>query len=435
MLRREKLGFAEGLFVFACVTALFGYGVVVGRYQVFPFSALQFARTSLVQVFEERESLLSTRPTEFLNPIRYPGNGVTRYDRHRAAPGLTLITSFFEGGPQIRLVRADGSVVRRWPVRFYDLFPRPDHIRPEASVPQTNWNAEIHGALALPDGSVVFNFSYFGTAKLDRCGRVQWTLPHMTHHAVSSAADGTLLIPSSRYVPESSRFPSLHPPYREDTVLRVSQSGQVLSEISIPDVLYRNNYQGVLFQRGATGDLTHVNDVEELSPDLAGRFPMFAPGDLMVSMRFGSKILVMDRKGLRMKWYQSGPWRGQHDPDFLPNGKILVYNNNADGTETGSIFGGGNIMEVDPVSREVTFRYGTADGQRMYAPEQGSHQELPGGNLLIVESRTGRAFEVEPDGAIVWEFINRYDDTAVATITGATRHPEDYFAVSDWSCG
>jgi hypothetical protein len=434
MLNVRKLRLAEVLFALSCVLVVFTYGVVVGHYEAFPFSALEFARDSFVQVVQERETLLGTRPTEFLYPIRYPGNGVTINRGDRVAPGLTLIYGFFDGGNEIRLIRNDGSIVNRWPVRYYDLFPQTDFIKPETIIPRTNWNAAIHGALPLPDGSIVFNFNYLGTAKLDRCGHTQWTLPRMTHHAVSRASDGTLLIPSSYHVASNGKYPNLHAPYTEDTILRVTESGEVLSETSILEVLFKNRYQGVLFRGRATGDLTHINDVEELRPELADRFPMFVPGDLMVSMRMGSKLAVIDPKTLRMKWYQAGPWLGQHDPDFLENGKILIYNNNDDGTENGTLFGGGNIIELDPATRDVVFRYGSKPGQPLYAPSSGKHQQLPGGSVLVTEAKAGRVFEVDGNGNIVWEFVNRYDDTAAALITEATRYPADYFTVSDWTC-
>jgi hypothetical protein len=35
---------------------------------------------------------------------------------------------------------------------------------------------------------------------------------------------------------------------------------------------------------------------------------------------------------------------------------------------------------------------------------------------------------------VVWEFVNRYDDADAALMTGATRYPEDYFTVDDWTC-
>jgi hypothetical protein len=423
----------ERLFALSLALLVFGYGFAVGQYELFPFSVIQFGWSSLRQVFSERGTLLGTRPAEFLEPARYRGDGVTVLRSGEAVPGLTMLAGFFDGGNQIRMVRLDGSVVHKWPVAYFDEFSSTDHIQPADQAPKTNWNAAVHGSLALPDGSIVFNFTYKGTVKLDRCGKTQWTIARMTHHSVNRSADGTFWIPSSRYIASTTTFPNLRPPFVEDTILKVSERGEILTEISIEETLFKNNLQGMLLWKRGTGDITHVNDVEELTPELAPHFPMFAAGDLLVSMRMQHMIFVMDPKTLAVKWTQIGPWIGQHDPDFLDSGRILVFNNNDDG-KGGSAYGGSNIMEVDPATHQVTYRYGTLPDQRMFTHERGKHQELSGGHILITEANPGRAFEVDAAGKTVWEFVNRYDDKDAALITEATRYPEDYFKVSDWGC-
>ena len=423
----------ELAFLLSTVLVIFGSGIVVARLEVFPYPILEAGWNSLRQVVSEREMLMGTRPTEFLEPARYAGDGVTKWSAAEAAPGLTLLTGFFEGGNQLRLVRNDGTVVRKWSVSYQQLFPSSAHIQPQEEVPRSDWNAGVHGATILPDGSIIFHFTYKGSARLDRCGTTQWTLPQMTHHSVERAADGSFWVPNSHYVTEGSPFPFLHMPYVEDTLAKVSGSGEVIMEISVEEVLFKNNLQGVLHWKRGTGDMTHVNDVEELSPEMATHFPMFAAGDLLVSMRMQHMIFVMDPTTLAVKWYQAGPWLGQHDPDFLPSGRILVFNNNDDG-KGGSWNGGSNIMEVDPKTHAVWYRYGVRPDQRMFTHERGKHQPLDGEHILITEANAGRAFEVDKDGRIVWEFVNRYDDKDAALLTEATRYPESYFTVSDWSC-
>ena len=48
--------------------------------------------------------------------------------------------------------------------------------------------------------------------------------------------------------------------------------------------------------------------------------------------------------------------------------------------------------------------------------------------------QSGRAFEVNREGHVVWEFINRYNDHEVAIVTQAIRYPEHYFTVDQWAC-
>ena len=220
------MDFAKILFFGASALLIFCYGVAVGTFEIFPYRPLRFVADSVKQVYEERSNLARTRPVHFLNRAAYAGEGLTRGPSERTVPGLTLVSGFFTDSSEIRLLRLDGSIVRRWPAKFFDFFPDPQHIHPATRIPATNWNTDIHGVLALPDGSVVFNFEFGGTVKLDRCGAVVWTLPEMTHHSIERSADGGFWIPSRRYAETESPFPPIPAPHYEDTLLKVSADGK-----------------------------------------------------------------------------------------------------------------------------------------------------------------------------------------------------------------
>ncbi|MCI0554050.1 MAG: arylsulfotransferase family protein, partial [Anaerolineae bacterium] len=203
-------------------------------------------------------------------------------------------------------------------------------------------------------------------------------------------------------------------------------------------LLFSNGLAGISVTAGSDKSITHLNDVEELSSAMADRFPQFAAGDLLLSMRDLNLIMIIDPLTRTVKWHHTGPWIGQHDPDFEANGKISVFNNNNDGTKTGSILGGSNIIEIDPVNGQTTLKYGSRPTQKMFSNFRSKHQNLfdVGGNpsILITESEAGRVLEVNHKGDIVWEFINRYDDNEIAIMNEAIRYPEDYFAVREWTC-
>lgn len=414
----------------------FVVGLMVGRHRLFPNAHIEFAVAAAGQVYAERSMLLGLRPTASLYEARYDGTGVTvRADR--ATPGLTLLAGWFDDSPALRLIALDGRVVNQWSLRYSDYFPEPSHIVPASEIPRSDWHVEVHGAWLLSDGSAILNFEHKGTVRLSRCGALEWALPRMTHHAVSAAADGSLWIPAATHV-SRGRHPHLSAPYYEDTLLKVSAGGRVVAELSVLDILFRNNLQGVLTwpRRASDGpeDLTHVNDVEELGPERASRFPMFAAGDLLVSMRAPHMVFVVDPETLAVKWYQSGPWLAQHDPEFLDDGWIRVFNNNNDGTGTGTKYGGSNLLDIDPTSRAIRYHYGREPGQSFFTGTRGKQQTL-GRHVLVTEANAGRAFEIDDAGRIVWEFVNRYDETHTALLTQAHRYPEHYFTVTDWSCG
>ncbi len=436
----KNLDISRVLFLFAIALLSFVYGLAVARYHVFPYSVLKFAEESFREVFAERGMLTGTRPTAHLFKARHEGKGVTHFDKHQAFPGLTLLSGFFDDGLELRLVRLDGSLVNRWPARFHDLIRDTAHIQPQDRIPRTDWNTSLLGAMAFPDGSILFNLEAGGLVKLDRCGAVQWTLRSMVHHSIEQAEDGGFWVPSIRYVGRDSPFPLLTPPYKEETLMKVSPDGKVLQEISVLRLIFDNNLHALLFANGRDGvkfdtpDLTHLNDVEELKGPIADQFPLFSAGDLLVSLRNLNLIMVVDPSTQKVKWHQTGPWLDQHDPDFKANGKISVFSNNNDGTRTGSAMGGSTVIEVDPVTRETSIRYGALPHQKFFTKYRGQHQHLDNGNLLISDSEGGRAFEVNPEGNLVWQMINRFDEDEVAMVNDVVRYPAGYFTVKDWAC-
>lgn len=436
----KKDSLAKFAFISSGTLMAFAFGVAVGFYEMFPFTAVKFGVDSVQEVWHEKETLSKIRPEHFLAPARFDGEGVTRINEELLGPGLTLLSGFFEDSNELRLVRADGTVVNRWSVSFSELFSNPDHIRPSPNVPATDWNVDLHGALAFPDGSVVFNFEYAGLVKLDRCGEVEWTVPRMTHHSVELSSDGGFWVGGRRYVESSSQFPPIVAPYLEDTIVKVSAEGEVLQEISLPGLLFKNGLQSLLLANGnfdvSTRDkeeIVHLNDIEELPKELEGHFSQFTAGDLLISTRNFNLIMVVEPRTETIKWRQTGPWIRQHDPDFTRSGRISVFNNNTDG-DGGAVFGGSSIIEIDPGDRSFSVVYGEGPDQEFYTEVRGRHQPLDNGNMLIAEYGAGRVIEVTGDGQIVWEYINRYDEDEIAHINDAIRYPEGYFSVETWSC-
>jgi hypothetical protein len=88
------------------------------------------------------------------------------------------------------------------------------------------------------------------------------------------------------------------------------------------------------------------------------------------------------------------------------------------------------VVEFDPFTQHVLWEYRGNEQRPFYSRVGGSCQRLPGGNTLITESTAGRAFEVTPQGEIVWEFLSPHrvgdNDELVATLFDLVRLPENY---------
>jgi hypothetical protein len=66
------------------------------------------------------------------------------------------------------------------------------------------------------------------------------------------------------------------------------------------------------------------------------------------------------------------------------------------------------IVEVDPKTSEVAWRYTGSPEQQFFSGHISGAERLPDGHVLITEGTSGRLFEVTRKGEVVWEWISPF---------------------------
>lgn len=435
---------AKFVFFLSLVILLIGggyiYGAVSYRYGLFPTLEFRALKRSISSgEFFKGPGIFHLQPT------RGQGSGVT-INKLPDDGASVLMTGFFDNENQIRLINRDGTILNKWSLEYFKHFPN------AASRPcnrDSNLHVDTHGVHLTPNGEVIFNYEYCGTVKLDQCGKVIWRINKPTHHSIVPAEKGGYW-GLSRYEWNAKDEPDRFPPFsssgkntiiKEDTIIRISENGQILEEISIPVLLVKNNLEILLTSNGRSfkligvldDEIVHSNKVTELPSNLAGSFPLFAAGDLAISLRSLNLIFVIDPVTQVVKWHQTGPWIRQHDPEFRSDGRISIFNNNVyhiayknNQTDLNSPFLT-NIIAVDPVSRQTEVIFGEKHGQKMLSVIRGQHELLENGGMLITEFDAGRVFEINSDKNIVWEYVNQHDEKYVGEVSNAMIYPANYF--------
>ena len=126
----------------------------------------------------------------------------------------------------------------------------------------------------------------------------------------------------------------------------------------------------------------------------------------------------------RVAWAALGPWRIQHDAEFLDNGHLLLFDNHGWGK-------GCRVIEYDPVTQAIPWVYSDADSGPFHAAFRGMKQRLPNGNTLIVDPDNRRLFEVTRGKELVWENFCPLppalpsQQAGARAITGARRYGAD----------
>ncbi len=156
---------------------------------------------------------------------------------------------------------------------------------------------------------------------------------------------------------------------------------------------------------GGDYDFYYLNSIT-LVPNnsLQGTYPAFNPGNWIVSLKYGSIILILDKDTKKVLWATADDQipdklDGQHTPIMNPEGNIFVFDN-------GKTRGWSRVILIDSLTFKILWEYKTKNPRNFFSSEQGSVQLLPNSNLLITEGEKGKALELTPEKEIVWEFYH-----------------------------
>ncbi|MCJ7421781.1 arylsulfotransferase family protein [Sphingomicrobium astaxanthinifaciens] len=428
----SERGFRDRLPIYLLAAAGLALAGMYGAVGGWPFPQLVAqARTS----YEIGQTVLGSRRPE-LFAREYDGEGLVAHDPARSAGGLTLVTGTFREGQAVRLLDAEGRIVHQWEVDFFEHFPDAREFVRDKRYPASHANYYLQGVHPFADGSVMLNYSHLAAIKLDVCSQPVWRVRAPLHHSISQNADGSFWVPSHREL-DATPEAWIHPPHTRqgleartrdthryhDTVVRVSPEGEILAEVSVLEAVIKGGPEHEYFDSMARNptDLTHLNDAVEVTPALAAKIDGVEAGDLLVSLRDYHTLAIIDPEDNALRWYKTGPWLRQHDPDITPEGNITLFNNRT------RYLGQSQLMEYDPATDAARVLYPRAPEDRFYSWIMGTQQALPNGNFLLTESAAGRVIEVTRAGEVVWDYRMPYDDADAAMITEAIRLPTDFY--------
>lgn len=417
---------------------LFLAGAVVVRFEIFPYAylkdSLEAADALLVRERGEREvpyviGAKPVQPEDWANPtVRDLETGVRRFDPAQAYDGYTIYTPVRFGYP-IPLVNMQGEIVHQWDLPLAALAgPRDDGLSLDASE-----NLTVAYPRLQPNGDLlvvlgVYGYTPWGVGivKLDKNSQLLWKYTRQAHHDLDIARDGSIYGLLHTVVNEPwPGLENIETPFIDDQVVVLSPDGREQKLVSVLHAIQNSDYQSMLqYARPdrPKGDLLHVNSITYLDAGQAAFFPNASAGDVLISIRQLDVIAVMDLNQESIKWAVRGPWHAQHDPDVLPDGNVLIFDNRGDLKNGGAT----RLLEFDPRTLEIVWEFPGDSDEILFSSIYGSQQRLPNGNTLIAESNNGRLLEVTRAGEVVWEFFaperkTTYDGKVLSTVVFAER--------------
>ncbi|MGQ0721612.1 MAG: arylsulfotransferase family protein [Candidatus Eiseniibacteriota bacterium] len=316
--------------------------------------------------------------------------GVTVYDREKAGAEMLLYTSGH--APMAILMDRTGVVRHAWRRSFEEAFPG---VPAPADQPSFHYFRKVH---LYETGDLLVIFEGKALLKLDQDSNILWAHRNGAHHDFQVMPGGEIWVLTR----EAHVIPEVHAtrPVLEDFVSLLDANGEELQRHSLLEAVRASHYAPFLGSAPEAGDLLHTNTLEILDGSLAARSPAFGAGNALVSFNRISVVGVVDMAQNKLVWALSGFSHRNHDPTFLPNGNLLLFDN------SGSTGGRSRVLEIDPLTQQVVWAYSGDESNDFYSECCGTNHRLANGNTLITETEAGRAFEVTPANEIVWEFFN-----------------------------
>jgi Arylsulfotransferase (ASST) len=335
-------------------------------------------------------------PSVEQNKVKRSGIGLRAYDRDRTSAGFTLFAPL-GGDGKVYLIDLDGEVVHTWQM------PYP----PGNYGYLTERGTYFYNGKTFEDSTrYISGKPWKGGAALeaDWNGRVLWEVRHPDHHHDGiRLRNGNVLLICLAPLPRDL-VPKIKGglPGTEhngegyaDYLVEMTTEGQIVWEWRTWEHLdpETDRITAVQDPRDAW---THANGLAEL-PN----------GDIVVSFRHISTVIIIDRKTEKIIWKLGAPpLSGQHAPTPLPNGNLLLFDNGPHRLDYSMPFS--RVIEVELASKQIVWKYQERREYEFFSPRMSNAQRLPNGNTLICEADFGRLFEVTAEGELVWEYVNPY---------------------------
>jgi hypothetical protein len=405
---------ARKLFILAgLISMIFIMGYISARKRIFPFNKIDTVLNALKELTTPKWYYFDTTDSIEI-----------KINMTEALDWPLLISSIGDNDSLIvKIIENDGNLIHKWNIEWFNIWGDADHL-PDDLTPKERPGTHIHGIHLFEDGSIVFNFEQRGLVRLDMDGKPMWKLPMVTDHSVHF--DGSILwVCAQKHHSKSlPNYPGYVPPFIEPLILKVSKDGEILEQTSVFELLRQNKLEGLIYNPSIanmsvqfSGSVIHLNDVEPFSIEMQEGF--FKHGDVMLSFRNSNSILIYNDSTKMIKDVVIGGFVRQHDPDFIDGNQISIYDNY-------------NISSSDPsqqsriliksyTNQEITTYYNGNTLTPFNSIAMGKHQWLVNGNLLITSPLQGRAFEINAEKEIVWEYLNVVENNKLGLLDEVSR--------------
>ena len=186
------------------------------------------------------------------------------------------------------------------------------------------------------DLNLIFHSNNTPLIKVNKNNKLIWVNDDFSfHHSINSNVDENLyyvpvhLNPFSKKVAnilgKQKKDISKKINFSDDGIAKINDKGKTLFTKSITEMLIEHGYVNRIFStQPFKENPIHLNDIEPVLKDT----PFFKKGDLFLSLRNLSMIILYRPQENKIIKILEGPFANQHDVDILNDEEISIFNNN-----------------------------------------------------------------------------------------------------------
>ena len=255
-----------------------------------------------------------------------------------------------------------------------------------------------------------------------KTGQEKWRVRGAFHHSLEPDGNGNLWV-CGAVQSEAVKNPVVNikhfnKNFEDQAIVKVSSSGKILQTISLADIIVKSGLEYLLYglsNLGSNPDPIHLNQITPIQQESEA----FKKGQLLVSLRNLSTVLLIDPVSQKIVWHRSGNWMGQHC--VVPSGETrfsLLDNHSA-------TFGGywlspdwkTRIIEYDVVAGKST-QVKLSDDPifNLQIPIEGRALPIAADTWLIEDSMRGTVIII-CEKKIIFKWSNVYPDGTVGILS------------------
>ena len=334
--------------------------------------------------------------------------GIIYYDKNFEDKGFILYSSIDNDTNPITVLfdikKREKVFVWKWPIK---------NILENSTIGKKVTKCCFRGQhpIIMKNGDLISNSSQGPLVRINKNSELVWLVDRQTHHSISLDHNGNIVVPVVSQSPPDKNIK----PTREDGYIVVdSNTGKVIFEENLRDILEINSYFGLLYGIGTPEqDLIHLNDVETILEN----DNFVKKGDLVFSLRNLSTVFFYRPSSKKILWLKNGPWLKQHDVDYIGDGNFTIFDNGVvDDTNFSEIkenqpahrykINNNSIKNYNMKNDIITEIFSLTEKNGIFTPTQGLHRILRNKDVFIEESDTAIIHRVSKDQKLIWSYVH-----------------------------